>query len=296
MAAVLAGAGLASAAVPSTPGGAINGCYATATGALRVLDGGTACRKGEMPISWNQAGPQGLPGAQGAPGPQGLTGAQGVAGPQGDPGPIGLPGLQGDPGATGAAGTPGAPGDQGDPGPAGPPGAPGLPGLQGPPGDPGPQGAPGAIGPQGGIGDPGPAGASGPAGPVGPIGATGPQGATGLQGPIGPAGPAGTATLPPEVSEFFGRVGDDGLSARDGESGDQCVLGEVRLTAAAVGMGIVARGQILLIAEHSSLFSLLGTQFGGNGQTTFALPDLQGLAPNGLTYTICVEGMFPSSL
>jgi microcystin-dependent protein len=35
-------------------------------------------------------------------------------------------------------------------------------------------------------------------------------------------------------------------------------------------------GQILSIATNTALFSLLGTNFGGNGQTTFALPDLRG--------------------
>jgi microcystin-dependent protein len=39
-------------------------------------------------------------------------------------------------------------------------------------------------------------------------------------------------------------------------------------------------GQILPISQNAALFSLLGTQFGGNGQTNFALPDLQGRAPN----------------
>jgi microcystin-dependent protein len=37
-----------------------------------------------------------------------------------------------------------------------------------------------------------------------------------------------------------------------------------------------ANGQLLPIAQNSALFSLLGTQYGGNGQTTFALPDLRG--------------------
>jgi microcystin-dependent protein len=36
------------------------------------------------------------------------------------------------------------------------------------------------------------------------------------------------------------------------------------------------QGQILSIAQNTALFSLLGTTFGGNGQTTFALPDLRG--------------------
>ena len=36
------------------------------------------------------------------------------------------------------------------------------------------------------------------------------------------------------------------------------------------------KGQILNISENPTLFSLIGNQFGGNGQSTFALPDLQG--------------------
>ena len=39
-------------------------------------------------------------------------------------------------------------------------------------------------------------------------------------------------------------------------------------------------GQILPIAQNTALFSLLGTTYGGNGQTTFALPDLRGRFPN----------------
>jgi microcystin-dependent protein len=38
-------------------------------------------------------------------------------------------------------------------------------------------------------------------------------------------------------------------------------------------------GQILSIAQNTALFSILGTTYGGNGQTTFALPDLRGRAP-----------------
>jgi microcystin-dependent protein len=40
-------------------------------------------------------------------------------------------------------------------------------------------------------------------------------------------------------------------------------------------------GQILPISQNTALFSLLGTTFGGNGQTTFALPDLRGRVPVG---------------
>jgi microcystin-dependent protein len=38
-------------------------------------------------------------------------------------------------------------------------------------------------------------------------------------------------------------------------------------------------GQILPISQNTALFSLLGTIYGGNGKTTFALPNLQGSAP-----------------
>src|SRR5688572_28298741 len=42
-----------------------------------------------------------------------------------------------------------------------------------------------------------------------------------------------------------------------------------------------ANGQLLPIAQNTALFSLLGTTWGGNGQTTFALPDLRGRAAIG---------------
>ena len=38
-------------------------------------------------------------------------------------------------------------------------------------------------------------------------------------------------------------------------------------------------GQLLPISQNTALFSLLGTTYGGNGQSTFALPDMQGNAP-----------------
>src|SRR5690606_29150515 len=38
-------------------------------------------------------------------------------------------------------------------------------------------------------------------------------------------------------------------------------------------------GQLIPIQQNTALFSLLGTNYGGNGQTSFALPDLRGRAP-----------------
>jgi microcystin-dependent protein len=61
-------------------------------------------------------------------------------------------------------------------------------------------------------------------------------------------------------------------------------LGEIRM----VGFNFAPRGwafcqgQLLSIAQNSALFSLLGTMYGGNGTTTFALPDLRGRSPVGM--------------
>src|SRR5918999_626754 len=41
----------------------------------------------------------------------------------------------------------------------------------------------------------------------------------------------------------------------------------------------LCNGQFLPINQNQALFSLLGTSYGGNGQTTFALPDFRGRAP-----------------
>jgi microcystin-dependent protein len=44
---------------------------------------------------------------------------------------------------------------------------------------------------------------------------------------------------------------------------------------------MLCQGQIMSIQQNAALFSLLGTTYGGNGTTTFALPDLSGRAPIG---------------
>lgn len=53
-------------------------------------------------------------------------------------------------------------------------------------------------------------------------------------------------------------------------------------------------GQLLPIAQYSALFSLLGTNFGGDGRTTFALPDLRGNEPaSNIHYYIAMQGIYP---
>ena len=55
-------------------------------------------------------------------------------------------------------------------------------------------------------------------------------------------------------------------------------LGEIRIFAcnfAPLGWAL-CQGQVMAISQNTALFSLLGTMYGGNGQSTFALPDLRG--------------------
>jgi microcystin-dependent protein len=68
-------------------------------------------------------------------------------------------------------------------------------------------------------------------------------------------------------------------------------------------------GQVISIQSNTPLFSLLGTTFGGDGQVTFALPDLRVKKADGSYYQygekmsngvpyidsyICVSGIYPS--
>lgn len=45
----------------------------------------------------------------------------------------------------------------------------------------------------------------------------------------------------------------------------------------------LCNGQLVSVAQYQALFSLIGTYFGGNGTTTFALPDLRGRTIRGLS-------------
>ncbi|UJF33808.1 phage tail protein [Paenibacillus hexagrammi] len=58
-------------------------------------------------------------------------------------------------------------------------------------------------------------------------------------------------------------------------------VGEIRMfsgTYAPVGW-VMCNGQLLNINEYQALFALIGTTYGGDGQTTFAVPDLRGRLP-----------------
>lgn len=58
-------------------------------------------------------------------------------------------------------------------------------------------------------------------------------------------------------------------------------VGEIRMFAGTFGpVGwLLCQGQTLPISEHETLFNLIGTTYGGDGQDTFVLPDLRGRVP-----------------
>ena len=220
------------------------------------------------------------------PGPQGPAGIDGVTGAQG---PIGLTGPQGPAGNDGAVGATG---------PQGPAGNDGAVGATGPQGAAGNDGAVGATGPQGPAGNDGAVGATGPQGPAGPIGLTGPQ------------GPAADFNLPNQTSgdlvtyDGTNWVAKNAVISNTGanqamnnmqpylavtyiialqglypsRSSDNPFIAEIIM----FGGNFAPRGwaycdgQLLPISSNSALFSILGTTFGGDGRTTFALPDMRG--------------------
>ncbi len=55
----------------------------------------------------------------------------------------------------------------------------------------------------------------------------------------------------------------------------------------------LCEGQLLPIKQNVALFSILGTTYGGDGVTTFALPKLSGPTA-GTNYIIAMNGVFPS--
>jgi microcystin-dependent protein len=57
----------------------------------------------------------------------------------------------------------------------------------------------------------------------------------------------------------------------------------------------LCNGAILQIMQNQALYSLLETKFGGDGRTTFALPNLTGTSPvPGMEYYIAMNGIYPA--
>ena len=78
----------------------------------------------------------------------------------------------------------------------------------------------------------------------------------------------------------------------------QPYVGEIRMFAGnfAPAGWQMCEGQLLPISENETLFQLIGTTYGGDGQSTFGLPDLRGRAPihmgtgGGSTYVLAETG------
>jgi hypothetical protein len=77
-----------------------------------------------------------------------------------------------------------------------------------------------------------------------------------------------------------------------------CTIGDSILSVNGYGGGsaMPADGRMLPIDQYNAVFSIMGTTFGGDGSTNFALPDLRNLAPPGMYYSICTSGIFPSRI
>lgn len=76
------------------------------------------------------------------------------------------------------------------------------------------------------------------------------------------------------------------------------LLGDIQLFAFdfASSFWMACEGQTLSIMAYSNLFSLIGITFGGDGITTFCLPDLRNALPMqnmGMHYCIAVQGTYP---
>ena len=189
-----------------------------------------------------------------------------------------------------------------------------TPGPQGPPGDEGPIGPEGPKGDKGDMGDQGIQGLTGADGATGPEGPKGNKGDMGDQGSQGPKGDKGDPGTLPDTAAINDLITYDGTNwvaknlsiSASSTGGSQSVnnmqpylalnyvialqgvfpsrnavdpfIGEIML----VGFNFAPRswascdGQLLPISQNAALFSLLGTIYGGDGRTTFALPDLRG--------------------
>lgn len=185
-------------------------------------------------------------GISGPAGPKGERGEKGEQGEQGPQGPQGQQGLQGVPGPQGETGPEGPVGPVGPPGPIGPQGEPGSPGAQGEPGPQGERGEPGETGPKGDPGEPGPVG---PQGPQGEPGEQGPQGIPGTSGPDG--NPTGT------IISYMGTSAPNGYLVCDGSE--------------------YSVGSYPALSAHFTTQFGSSNHFGGNGTTTFAVPDMRNL-------------------
>jgi Phage Tail Collar Domain/Collagen triple helix repeat (20 copies) len=288
------------------------------TGGVKLMTGIDADRNGTLdPGEMNNAATRYV--CNGGQGDQGDRGEKGDRGDKGEPGDRGATGEKGEKGVQGEQGTPGAKGDKGDKGVTGDPGAKGDKGDTGSTGGAGQSvtaatEAPGANCAAGGVrytaasgtsyvcnGAPGGGGSDTAAQVLGKLTTVDGSGsgvdADTLDG-IDSNGLVRKSEFGGLFDNFIGGMfGTDDSTASNGNNGaGNHYMTEVYLTAATYpppGTAFAA-GQELTITGNPALFSLLGTTYGGNGTTTFRLPDLRRQAPGGLHYVVQTSGVFPS--
>lgn len=80
-------------------------------------------------------------------------------------------------------------------------------------------------------------------------------------------------------------------------SAQDAMLAEVRLFAGSFAPRgwAFCDGQMLQISEYSALYSIIGTTYGGDGRTTFALPDLRGAVPVGAGFSTANNTLTPGT-
>ncbi|URJ47212.1 tail fiber protein [Paenibacillus polymyxa] len=92
-------------------------------------------------------------------------------------------------------------------------------------------------------------------------------------------------------------LGGTAISPKQAQASPEPYIGEITIYPymfAPQGW-LKCEGQLLSISQNTVLFSLLGTNFGGDGMNTFALPDLRGASPlPNVNYYIATEGNYPS--
>lgn len=140
----------------------------------------------------------------------------------------------------------------------------------------------------------------------GPIGPQGDRGRRGREGPAGPEGPPGVVPAATDATGsgqavnnmapylgvnciialqgVFPSRNDSPDSTPDAAGellGPEPYIGEISWFAGnfAPRGWALCDGQLLPIQQHQALFSILGTTYGGDGRTTFALPDMRGRSP-----------------
>ena len=159
--------------------------------------------------------------------------------------------------------------------------------IQGPVGPPGPQGAKGSKGNKGNQGDPGLACWDLNGNGVGDVNTEDTNGDNAVD----------VLDCNFSAADFLDRFGTNTASGAylSATPCDSRIIGEVWMHAGikAPRQTAFAHGQLLAISQNQALFSLIGIVYGGDGRTTFGLPDMRGLEPEGVNYVICLQGLFP---